>query len=313
MRESSHVLVARDEHASAEPLREYVVDAHGGRLLDASILPLVDWTRCYSNDVHEVCDTLGISAAVEMLFCELSDVISFDGTYVFSGHIMMIVDTIAREGRLKALNRFGVNREHSNALARSSYEETPEVLTEAAIFAENSRTTGVSTNIMLGQRADMGTGVVDVRFHTRMLPIRMQASSSLCTQIAKTTVRPRNVDEPEEEVQYALGGGGAAEEEEEAVAAEAAIAAPYAAADAARPPAPSRHRARGGVDPPFVVGGEEEDGETWEDAVVRRPFRIHSPGPSDDDREEEEPGGGVSAHALGRAGRERGGRGEGGG
>ena len=63
--------------------------------------------------------------------------ISFDGTYIFPGHLLLIVDTMTRDGRLKPLNRFGVT-EHSNALARSSYEETPEVLTEAAIFSEDT-------------------------------------------------------------------------------------------------------------------------------------------------------------------------------
>ena len=191
--ETSDVLQTSDDgHLQTQRVTEHVVDAMGASLMDLSVAECVDWERCYSNDLIDVQANLGISAAAEVLFNELKEVISFDGTYIFPGHLQLIVDTMTRDGRLKPLNRFGVNREHSNALARSSYEETPDVLTEAAIHAEDTEAKGVSTSIILGQPAATGTGVVDVRFHPSMLPQQLSIQSSMSGQIYKSTVRPGN-------------------------------------------------------------------------------------------------------------------------
>ena len=179
---------------------ERVVDAVGHFLSDVAAAPMVDWTRCFTNDIVEVQSTLGISAAAEVLYSELREVIQFDGTYVFSGHLSLIVDTMTRDGYLKPLNRFGVNREHVNALSRSSYEETPDILTEAAIFAEDTAACGVSTSIILGQRAHIGTGVVDVRFNESMLPQHM--SRSMHDGLVKSIVRSSNREVDPSHIEY---------------------------------------------------------------------------------------------------------------
>ena len=208
--ETVHVLrpSTLDRGAHACPLRvsERVVDVAGGVLANLAIAPAVDWSRCYSNDIVEVQTMLGISAAAEVLYAELKAVISFDGTYVYPGHLSLIVDSMCRDGHLKPLNRFGVNREHENPLARSSYEETPDILTEAAIFAEGSRASGVSTSIILGQRARIGTGIVDARFHTSMLPKRMMKESTCSGGIVKTRVGPTNQPPPTQTIEYIVDG-----------------------------------------------------------------------------------------------------------
>ena len=201
--ETSHVLRAegggrggeRAGDVEAHKVEEHVVDATGASLADVAALPIVDWARCYSNDIVDVQATLGIGAAAEVLFAELHEVISFDGTWVFPGHLMLIVDTMTRDGRLKPLNRFGVNREHSNALARSSYEESTDVLTEAALFAEDSLAKGVSTSIILGEEAEIGTGLMDVRFHSAMLPPALMAElDGSQSRLVKTRVREANTE-----------------------------------------------------------------------------------------------------------------------
>ena len=48
------------------------------------------------SDIHEIHNTLGIEAAVNVLYSELKTTISFDGTYVDPRHIMMIVNTQTR-------------------------------------------------------------------------------------------------------------------------------------------------------------------------------------------------------------------------
>ena len=79
---------------------ELVVHAFGNFLSDCVSSQCVDWTRCTSNDIWEVYDTLGIEACCYVLFDQIKAVVSFDGTYVDDRHIILIVDTVCRMGTL---------------------------------------------------------------------------------------------------------------------------------------------------------------------------------------------------------------------
>jgi DNA-directed RNA polymerase II subunit RPB1 len=57
------------------------------------------------------------------------------------------------QGHLMAITRHGINRADNGPMLRSSFEETVEILMEAAIFAESDNLKGVTDNIMLGQLA----------------------------------------------------------------------------------------------------------------------------------------------------------------
>ena len=127
----------------------YVVDTHGCNLLDLSASKCIDWYNTTSNDIHEVHSILGLEAAVTVLYTELLNTISFDGTYVDPRHIMMIVNTMCRGGKLMPLSRHGINRMDTGPLLRCSFEETPDILCDAACFGELDNGKGVSHNINL--------------------------------------------------------------------------------------------------------------------------------------------------------------------
>nr|AAW26214.1 SJCHGC09439 protein [Schistosoma japonicum] len=61
-----------------------------------------------------------------------------------------------------AITRHGLNRLDTGALARCSFEETVDILMEAAIHSEYDPMAGVSETIMLGQLARIGTGCFDL-------------------------------------------------------------------------------------------------------------------------------------------------------
>ncbi|VEL38049.1 unnamed protein product [Protopolystoma xenopodis] len=67
---------------------------------------------------------------------------------------------------MMAITRHGVNRLDTGALARCSFEETVDILMEAATHAERDPMAGVSENIMLGQMARIGTGCFDLLLDT---------------------------------------------------------------------------------------------------------------------------------------------------
>jgi DNA-directed RNA polymerase II subunit RPB1 len=74
-------------------------------------------------------------------------------------------------GDVVSFTRHGLARSDAGFLARCSFEETVEVLFNAALFGdrESVQHRGVTSNIMLGQLAPVGTGVCDVILDTAAL------------------------------------------------------------------------------------------------------------------------------------------------
>lgn len=137
---------------------EWVLDTEGVKLLDVMSVDGVDHRRTTSNHIIEIFEVLGIEAVRQGLLDELRRVISFGGSYVNYRHLAMLIDVMTFRGHLMAITRHGINRVGSGALMRCSFEETVEILLEAAAFSDTDNLTGVTENIMVGQLAPAGTG-----------------------------------------------------------------------------------------------------------------------------------------------------------
>lgn len=143
---------------------QWILDTEGINLLDILSHPAVNYSKTISNDIYEVYDCLGIEAARAVLLEELNNVISYEGAYVNSRHLSLLVDIMTTKGSLMSIDRHGINRGDIGPLAKCSFEETTDQLLKAAIFGETDKVTGVSSNIMMGQIAPCGTGDCDVLF-----------------------------------------------------------------------------------------------------------------------------------------------------
>ena len=135
---------------------EWVLDTDGTNLIEILSDPNIDQTRTISNDIREINDTLGIEAARTALYHELINVTSEDSMNY--RHLSLLIDTMTYKGQLMSIDRHGINRGDIGPLAKSSFEETTDMLVNASIFAEYDNVNGVSANVMLGQQAPCGTG-----------------------------------------------------------------------------------------------------------------------------------------------------------
>ena len=72
-------------------------------------------------------------------------------------------------GKLMSIARHGINRIDSGALRKCSFEETVEILLEAAVHSERDRLGGITENIIMGQLAPMGTGAFEVKLDAPQL------------------------------------------------------------------------------------------------------------------------------------------------
>jgi DNA-directed RNA polymerase II subunit RPB1 len=165
-----HKIVVSDEgDIQARSQKEWVLEADGTNLKAVMCIDGVDFKRTISNSCVEVFDVLGIEAARASIFKELRSVIEFDGSKVNVRHLALLCDLMTHRGHLVAITRHGINRADTGALMRSSFEETVEVLMEAAAVGEKDDCHGISENVIFGQMAPMGTGCFDVALDIDML------------------------------------------------------------------------------------------------------------------------------------------------
>jgi DNA-directed RNA polymerase II subunit RPB1 len=149
--------------------KEWFLETDGINLREVLAVEGVDSTKTYSNSCFEVFETLGIEAGRNALFKELNGVIEMGGSYVNYRHLALLCDLMCNKGQLMSITRHGINRTDAGALSRSSFEETVEILLEAAAVGDIDDCRGVAENVLLGQMAPMGTGAFDVALDMDML------------------------------------------------------------------------------------------------------------------------------------------------
>lgn len=163
------VMVTAEGGITDKQQKEWVLETDGINLKTVMCIDGVDFTRTMSNNCVEIFNVLGIEAARASIMKELRSVIEFDGSYVNYRHLALLCDLMTHRGSLMAITRHGINRADTGALMRCSFEETVEILMEAAAVGEKDDCHGVAENVMFGQMAPMGTGSFEVALDIDML------------------------------------------------------------------------------------------------------------------------------------------------
>lgn len=141
---------------------EFVLETSGTDLLRVLILPLVDKRRTTSNHIWDIHQLFGIEATRSSILKEIRIVFEFFNIYVNFRHIALLADTITSNGKLMSISRNGINRVYQSPFRKCSFEETVDILIEAAVYADIDFLKGVTENVMVGQLSKMGTGSFDV-------------------------------------------------------------------------------------------------------------------------------------------------------
>lgn len=153
-----------------EKTSSWILETSGTNLIDILAHKCVDAAKTVSNDINEIYQTLGIEAARQALYNEISDVIKFADLYVNFRHLALLVDTMTNKGYLLSIDRHGINRVDIGPLAKSSFEETNDMIIKAGVFAELDKINGVSACVMTGACPLAGTGDTDILIDEQKLP-----------------------------------------------------------------------------------------------------------------------------------------------
>eukprot|EP01017_Pseudomicrothorax_dubius_P050774 TRINITY_DN9661_c0_g1_i6.p1 TRINITY_DN9661_c0_g1~~TRINITY_DN9661_c0_g1_i6.p1 ORF type:complete len:131 (-),score=38.50 TRINITY_DN9661_c0_g1_i6:36-428(-) len=111
--------------------------------------PSVDVDRLECNDVIAICRTYGIEAGRAALIGEVKRVFRAYGINVNHRHLALIADYMTFGGRIKPMNRQGMEENFSPFL-KMSFEVTNHFLTQAALFHEHDEMKTPSAQIVLG-------------------------------------------------------------------------------------------------------------------------------------------------------------------
>jgi DNA-directed RNA polymerase II subunit RPB1 len=139
---------------------EWIIYTAGSNLRDILGMDIIDSVTTFTNNINEVYAVLGVEAARQALYNEITDVLV--GVYVNFRHVALLIDVMTNKGTILSVNRHGINRGDIGPLAKCSFEETTDKLIKAGIFAEYDKLNGVAANVMLGQIPPCGTGGVEL-------------------------------------------------------------------------------------------------------------------------------------------------------
>lgn len=150
------------EESSFVKHETWVLDTVGTNLLDILALDYIDPYRTVTNDIQEIHRVLGIEAARQAIFNEISETIESEGTYINYHHLTILCDRMTTSDGMTSIFRHGINNDDIGPIAKASFEETPEMFLRAAKHAELDIMRGISSNVMCGQEGYFGTGMFQV-------------------------------------------------------------------------------------------------------------------------------------------------------
>ena len=134
------------------------VETEGCNIFEFFKLPFIKQSSITTNHMWEVYEIAGIEGVRKFLIDELQSIVSSDGTYINSCHLVLLADLMTFYGNIHSISRYGVKKDLSSVLTRSSFEESLDHFSKAAFFSEIEKLTSVSASVMCGKRSKIGTG-----------------------------------------------------------------------------------------------------------------------------------------------------------
>lgn len=145
----------------------YFIRAGGSNIAEVVQLPEVDPSQCYTNNIMQIYDLLGVEAARNAIVRELKLIMELQDLALDIHHIRLLADAMTSNGEITSIGRHGLSGQKQSVLARAAFEETVKHLISAAVRGEEDALKGVTENILIGQPIPLGSGRVRLRMKQR--------------------------------------------------------------------------------------------------------------------------------------------------
>jgi hypothetical protein len=171
----------------------WITETNGKNFLEVIKLPEVDPYYTYSNDFYETSSILGIEATRTLLMMELKNVLVRE-EYINMRHISLLVDVMTNLGRLTPISFYGAMRFGQGALSLATNQQSMKVFMGSAAFGKREKVDSVSASVMLGKKAKIGTGFVDIISTNKSLPPKRKTDEQTDLEIQNEEVAEQNIE-----------------------------------------------------------------------------------------------------------------------
>lgn len=137
---------------------EFYVITEGSNLKQMLRHPLVDIKRLYTNDILETYDCLGIAKTRNMLLNDIKKCVASVNTC----HIQLLVDKMTFLGRPASITRYTMKHNAVGPISKATFEQSVDILLDAAFKSDVDHINGVSSAIVTGNRVRIGTGMPNI-------------------------------------------------------------------------------------------------------------------------------------------------------
>lgn len=134
--------------------KEWLIVTEGSNLKKMLAHPLIDNKRLYCSDFWEVYECLGIAAVRKMLLKDLKKTVRGVNTL----HVQLLVDKMTFKGKPCSITRYTMRNNDVGPLSKATFEESTDILLNAAMKTEIENNAGVSAAIISGNQPKIGTG-----------------------------------------------------------------------------------------------------------------------------------------------------------
>lgn len=148
-----NVVVVREDN-------DWIIQTTGSNMKKILGLDFVDVIRTRTNDSYQVREVLGVEAARNAILREAKETLEEQGLDVDIRHLMLLADMMTFSGEIRDIGRYGVAGKKMSVLARANFEETKKHLINASFYGEQDILEGIIENVIVGQIAPVGTGMV---------------------------------------------------------------------------------------------------------------------------------------------------------
>lgn len=149
--------------------KEFVIETDGINMKDVINVFGIDPTKLTCNNPQEMAEMFGIEVARQTLMQEIRGVIEDGGTYINYRHLVLLCEIMTHKGQIMSITRHGINKTEAGPLMKCSFEQTVDILMDAAINGEKDNVTGVTEHLILGKVAPIGTGMMEILLDTELL------------------------------------------------------------------------------------------------------------------------------------------------
>ncbi len=148
----SQILIVKREN-------DYIILTAGSNLEDVFKIKGINKNKTITNNIHEICEVLGIEAAKQSIMNEAKKVLDKQSLEINEKHIKLVADAMTSGGSIKGVTRVGIISDKNSILARASFETPIKHFVNAAITASTDHLVSVIENLILNQPVPIGTGL----------------------------------------------------------------------------------------------------------------------------------------------------------